>query len=93
MAPPTDKQKESLEKLGILPDEIDNAGKASKLLERLNKRKEEHLTTPKQIRFLEGKGFQHVGTWQFDSAKNLIDRIAGNGWRIPKDINPQEYRG
>lgn len=27
MAPPTDKQKESLEKLGILPDEIDNAGK------------------------------------------------------------------
>ncbi len=93
MAPPSDKQKNTLEKLGILPDQIDNAGKASKLLERLDKRRQEGLTTPKQIRFLEGKGFQHVGTWQFETAKNLIDRIAGNGWRVPYDINPQEYIG
>ena len=93
MAPPSDKQKKSLEKLGILPDEIDNAGKAAKLLDRLDKRREEGLTTPKQIRFLEGRGFQHVGTWQFDTAKNLIDRIAANGWRVPYDINPQEYIG
>ena len=93
MSPPSDKQKQTLEKLGILPDEIDNAGKASKLLERLDKRKQEGLTTPKQIRFLESRGFLHVGTWQFDAAKNLIDRIAANGWRVPHDINPQEYRG
>lgn len=92
MAPPSDKQKQTLEKLGILPDQIDNAGKAAKILDRLNKRREENLTTPKQIRFLEGKGFQHVGTWQFDTAKRLIDRIAANGWRIPLDINPAEYR-
>ena len=92
MAPPSDKQKQTLEKLGILPDQIDNAGKAAKILDRLNKRKEENLTTPKQIRFLEGKGFQHVGTWQFDTAKRLIDRIASNGWRIPPEINPVEYR-
>jgi hypothetical protein len=51
------------------------------------------LTTPKQIRFLENKGFQHVGTWEFDGARKLIDRIAGNGWRIPADIVPSEYRG
>lgn len=93
MAPPSDQQKSALEKLGIIPDEIDNAGKAAKLLDRLSKRREEKLTTPKQIRFLENRGFQHVGTWQFDTAKNLIDRIAGNGWRIPHDINPAEYRG
>lgn len=93
MAPPSDKQKSTLEKLGILPDQIDNAGKASKLLDRLDKRRQEGLTTPKQIRFLEGRGFQHVGMWQFDTAKNLIDRIAGNGWRVPPDINPQEYIG
>ena len=92
MAPPSDKQKQTLEKLGILPDQIDNAGKAAKILDRLNKRKEENLTTPKQIRFLEGKGFQHVGTWQFDTAKRLIDRIASNGWRFPPEINPVEYR-
>ena len=93
MAPPSDKQKAALEKLGIMPDEIDNAGKATKLLERLAKRKQEELTTPKQIRYLEGKGFQHVGTWKFETAKGLIDRIAANGWRIPGDIDPQRFRG
>lgn len=93
MAPPSDKQKKTLEKLGIMPDEIDNAGKAAKILDRLDKRRQDGLTTPKQIRFLESRGFQHVGTWQFDNAKNLIDRIAGNGWKIPHDINPAEYRG
>ncbi len=92
-APPSDKQKQTLEKLGILPDEIDNAGKAAKLLDRLGKRRDEGLTTPKQIRFLEGRGFQHVGTWQFETARKLIDRIAANGWIIPADIIPQEYKG
>mgnify|MGYP000690695723 FL=1 len=92
MAPPSDKQKATLEKLGILPDEIDNAGKAAKLLERLDIRKAEGLTTPKQIRFLENRGFQHVGTWQFDTAKKLIDRIAANGWRIPEGIRPGEFK-
>ncbi len=92
MAPPSDKQIKTLEKLGIMPDEIDNAGKATKLLERLDKRRTEGLTTPKQIRFLEGRGFTHVGTWDFGTAKNLIDRIAGNGWRIPRDIEPSTYK-
>ena len=93
MAPPSDKQKNTLEKLGILPDQIENAGKAAKILDRLDKRRQEGLTTPKQIRFLEGRGFQHVGTWQFETARRLIDRIAANGWRIPSDIIPQEYKG
>lgn len=90
--PPTDRQKERLEKAGILPDDIDSAGKASKLLDRLAKRRDAGLTTPKQIRFLEGRGFQHVGTWTFDSAKQLIDRIAANGWRTPPGIVPAEYK-
>lgn len=93
MAPPSDGQKKTLEKLGILPDAIENAGKASKILERLDKRRREGLTTPKQIRFLESRGFQHVSTWQFETAKNMIDRIAGNGWRVPSGIIPTEYRG
>lgn len=91
IAPPSDKQIMALEKLGICTDKIDNAGKASKLLERLEKRKKEGLSTPKQIRFLEGKGFEHVGTWQLDQAKRMIDRIAANGWRIPNGIRPNDY--
>ena len=92
MAPPSDDQKRTLEKLGINAENIENAGKASKLLDRLNKRKAEGLSTPKQIRQLEQRGFQNVGTWTFGQAKKLIDRIAANGWRTPRGIVPQEYR-
>lgn len=92
MAPASAKQLKALEKHGIFPDEVDNAGKASLLLGRLNTRKQEGLTTPKQIRFLEGRGFNHVGTWEFESARKLIDRIAANGWKIPKDIEPKTYK-
>ena len=91
MGPPSERQRQTLEKLGILPDAIESAGKAALLLDRLGKRREEGLTTPKQIRFLEGKGFRHVGTWQFDDARRLIDRIAGNGWRVPYEIDPATY--
>lgn len=92
MAPASDKQIKALEKYGIFPDEIDNAGKANFLLDRLNKRREEGLSTPKQIRFLESRGFQHVGTWSFDVARNMIDRIAACGWRIPQGVKPAEFK-
>lgn len=91
MGPPTDKQKSTLEKLGIMPDGVECCGKAAKILDRLSKRRNAGLTTPKQIRFLEGKGFNHVGQWDFDAARKLIDRIAANGWRVPYDIDPSTY--
>ena len=92
LAPPSDSQKKELEKRGILPDDIDNAGKASMILDRLHKRQEEGLTTPKQIRCLEKYGFQHVGTWSFEAGKNMIDRIAASGWTgAPRGVNPSEY--
>ncbi len=93
MAPPSKKQVGALEKFGILPEEIDNAGKAAKLLDRLEKRRIEGLATPKQIRLLENKGFQHVGTWKFETANHMIDRIAAAGWKIPRGIDPKEYKG
>lgn len=92
MSPPTDKQVKALEKWGIFPDEIENAGKAEMLINRLVKRRDAGLSTPKQIRFLENRGFQHVGTWQFEAATKLINRIAANGWRIPNGIKPAEYK-
>jgi hypothetical protein len=61
------------------------------LLDKLDKRRLAGLTTPKQIRFLESRGFQHVGTWQFNDAKRLIDRIAANGWHIPRGIDPLSF--
>ena len=92
MAPASQKQIAALEKFGIYPNDIENAGKAELLLDRLNKRREEGLTTPKQIRFLESRGFQHVGTWQFDDARNMISRIQAAGWRIPRGVEPRTYQ-
>ena len=91
MAPPSEKQLKALEKYGIFTDEVGNAGKANLLLDRLNKRRNEGLSTPKQIRFLESRGFRNVGMWNFESARNMIDRIAANGWRIPHGIRASEY--
>ena len=91
-SPPTAEQLTALEKLGIQPDGVDSAGKAGLLLDRLAKRRNEGLTTPKQIRCLERYGFTHVGTWSFDAAKNMIDRIAVAGWRgAPRGIDPKTY--
>ena len=92
MAPATDKQLATLEKFGILPESVDNSGKATMLIDKLIKRKDEGYTTPKQIRFLEGRGFKRVGEWEFNDARALIDRIAGNGWRVPCDITPESYK-
>ena len=90
--PPTEQQAAALEKLGILPDAVESAGKASLLLDRLHKRRAEGLTTPKQIRVLERYGFQSVGTWSFEQAKHMIDRIAASGWRdVPKGVTPSTY--
>ena len=91
-APASQKQLDALAKLGICPDEIKNAGKAKKLLDRLDARKSAGLTTPKQIRLLERMHFQHVGTWDFTSAKKMIDRIAANGWHVPHNVNPKTWQ-
>jgi superfamily II DNA or RNA helicase len=92
MAPPTKKQLEMLERRGIFPDEITCFGKAQMIINRLLKRQEDGLTTPKQIRLLERYGFVHVGEWDFHAASSMISRISSAGWRVPRGVNPAEYR-
>ena len=91
MGPASPKQLQALEKFGIMPDVVESMGKASMLLDRLIKRKENGLTTPKQIRFLEQKGFLHVGTWSFEAASKMIGIIAKHNWRVPWNIDPETY--
>lgn len=91
MSPPTQKQLDALEKYGIYPNEIENSGKAAMLLDRLNKRRMDGLSTPKQIRLLERKGFRHVGEWTFQQASNMITRLAANDWRVPHTVDPANY--
>lgn len=90
--PASEKQLAALEKFGINPDAVDNAGKAELLLNRLIKRQQEGLARPRQIKQLELKGFQHVGTWTFKQADKMLDRIAALGWRgTPPGIDPWTY--
>ena len=91
MGPPSEKQLAFLENRGILPDTVGNAGLASLLIDRLKRRQEEGLATPKQIRCLERYGFRRVGTWQFDAASALISRLAMNHWRVPQGMTPSVY--
>lgn len=92
MAPPTEKQLKMLEKRGVFPESVENMGKARLLIDRLIRRQEEGLSTPKQIRCLERYGFRQVGTWSFDQASAMISRLAANNWRIPFGLNVSAYR-
>ena len=91
MGPVSEAQSKALEKFGIFPDEIENAGKASLIIDHLQKRRMEGLSTPKQIRYLENRGFQHVGTWTFESASKMMSRISMNNWHIPAGVDPVTY--
>lgn len=93
LAPVTNKQKEALEKAGIFPDEITCSGHAAHILDVIQKRRDEGMTTPKQIRCLERFGFVNVGTWRFDQAKKAIDRIAANGWRCTIGLKDRIMEG
>lgn len=91
MAPASQKQLEFLERRGILPDTVSNAGLASVLIDRLKRRQDLGLATPRQIRLLERYGFRQVGTWQFQQARTLISRLAENQWSVPRSILPGQY--
>jgi type I site-specific restriction endonuclease len=92
MAPPTQKQLQFLEKRGIYAESVENMGKARMLIDRLILRQDEGLSTPKQIRCLERYGFRQVGTWTFDQASAMINRLAANNWRKPFGMNVSAYR-
>ena len=92
MGPASVKQLSYLEKLGIDPGTVRNMGMASLLIERLRERYAAGLSSPKQIRLLEGRGFRHVGRWPKEAATSMIGRMAMNGWEVPTGVTPWEYK-
>lgn len=88
---PTQRQLETIEKMGLNPDSITTKGYATMLLDRLMKRIQMHMTTPKQIRLLERYGFKDVGAWQFDEASRMISRVHMSGWSVPRGVTASEY--
>lgn len=90
MGEATDAQREALERWGIDPDGM-GAGKASLMLDRLAKRRDAGMATPKQVRMLERKGFRHPGTWTFAAASDMMGRLSANRWRVPAGVDPATY--
>lgn len=86
---PTMQQLDQLEKLGFgAPATF---GEAELLIKQHDARRAAGLSTPKQIRFLESKGFRNVAKWTKAQAQKLTQRIIVCNWRIPAGINPETY--
>lgn len=88
----TQKQLDLISAWGLDVSGIDTIGKASAIIDALHSRKKRGLATPKQIRFLENKGFKQVGTWTLKEASEMISTIADNKWFVPRGINAATYK-
>lgn len=91
MEPPTDKQLIYLTNSGISAESIRNKGYAHMLIDRIRRRYDLNLSTPKQIRLLERYGFKHVGTWKKTAAEYVISRLSDNNWKLPHGFNASLY--
>lgn len=88
--PPSQEQIKQIEKAGIDPTEIDSKGKADRILNKINKREAQNLSSAKQIKQLTQRGYQNVENWTFQQAGELIKQTAANRWRT-LHTNPQGY--
>jgi len=86
---PTMQQLDRLEKLGF--GAPNTQGEAELILKQHDERKAAGLSTPKQIRFLESKGFRNVAKWTNAQARKMTQRIIVCNWRIPAGVNPETY--
>jgi len=90
--PATEKQLNYLNSLQIKTVDEMCRGKASALIETLNKRREMGLCTPKQANRLEKCGFVNAYKWTFEEASKMIGQLAAVGWKSWKlPFTPQEY--
>lgn len=90
--PVTEKQAQTLRKMGVNPNSISCKGAASVILNRLFKRIDAGLATPLQIRTLERYGMKDVGGWTKDEATRAIGFIAQNKWKMSATVR-ERIRG
>jgi hypothetical protein len=87
--PATEKQLKYLQTMQIATDGEDICkGRASKIIDRLSKRRELGLATPRQAEALKKFGFQNTYNWTFEEAKKMMGQLAMVGfkkWRLPFD--------
>lgn len=81
--PPSESQIQLLEKNGFDSSTIPNRGYASKILDRMNQRRELGLCSPKQMKCLQRYYGGDIGNWSFAAANAAIAALAANGWKKP----------
>ncbi len=74
---PTPKQLQYLARCGIAADAIITKGLACVLIDKLIRRQNAGLSTPKQIRFLQQYGYDDAPGWSFERASHQISQILG----------------
>lgn len=90
--PATEKQVNYLKNMQIDVGPDVCKGKASALIERLNKRREAGLCTPRQADTLLKFGFTNTYEWKFEEANKIMGQLATVGWKkwlLP--YNPADY--
>lgn len=90
--PATDKQIEYLKNMQIDVGTDVCKGKASLLIDKLNKRRSLGLCTPRQADILAKFDFVDTYNWKFDEANKVISQLAAvkwKRWKLP--YNPQDY--
>ena len=74
---PTPKQLQYLARCGIAADAVITKGLACVLIDKLIRRQNAGLSTPKQIRFLQQYGYDDAPGWSFERASHQISQILG----------------
>ena len=74
---PTPKQISYLGRCGITTDAITCKGMASMIIDKLIRRQNAGLSTPKQIRMLNQFGYDDAAQWSFEKASWQISQILG----------------
>lgn len=88
---PTEKQLNFLKKNGIDIQEVTTKGLATKLVVIIIKRDKKGLSSIKQIKFLEKRGFKNVAKWTKNDAKVIMAIIANNKWIVPKALHANTF--
>lgn len=85
---PTDRMRDALKKFRVEDKVIDALSyhKASQMLDALCKRADEGKCSLKQATLLRKYGYSQDAT--FEEARSIIDVIAANGWKRPRDAQP-----
>ena len=72
---PTPKQLSYLNRCGISTGAVTCKGMAGVIIDRLIKRQNAGLSTPKQVRFLQQYGFEDAAGWTFEKASRKISQL------------------